>query len=334
MLTKTWRDILEIAQRAPSPHNVQPWKVRITSEETCDVYIDIARTLPKEDTTGSFIISGMVMYLETMRYAAQTYQQNLLYELKLNEVANKSGLQLFATVTIQSSPSIIPEFKRGVILQRRTSRLPYAPKVIATADETVLVALAKSYGHTYSYTADKPIIEKALSQNIKALFSDFNSQSYHDEIVSWFRFTDQSSLQKRDGLDYRCMRIPATEYYLSARFPFILKLPILSSLFAKRYRMRLGATPCIAWLSGKFWEPEDAVIAGKLLIRYWLELTRMGLYLHPFGNLITNKEARSEFEALTDSTDVWFVIRIGYTEEPPESQRLPLGQILIKETTL
>jgi nitroreductase len=131
MLTKTWRDILEIAQRAPSPHNVQPWKVRITSEETCDVYIDIARTLPKEDTTGSFIISGMVMYLETMRYAAQTYQQNLLYELKLNEVANKSGLQLFATVTIQSSPSIIPEFKRGVILQRRTSRLPYAPKVIA-----------------------------------------------------------------------------------------------------------------------------------------------------------------------------------------------------------
>jgi hypothetical protein len=130
------------------------------------------------------------------------------------------------------------------------------------------------------------------------------------------------------------MRIPATEYYLSARFPFILKLPILSSLFAKRYRMRLGATPCIAWLSGKFWEPEDAVIAGKLLIRYWLELTRMGLYLHPFGNLITNKEARSEFEALTDSTDVWFVIRIGYTEEPPESQRLPLGQILIKETTL
>jgi hypothetical protein len=138
MLTDTWRDILEMAQRVPSPHNVQPWKVMITSEHTCDVYIDTARTLPKEDTTGSFIISGMVMYLETMRYAAQTIKQNLHYKLLNNQPVGNNGLQLFAKVTIKSDESIIPEFEREVILRRRTSRLGYSLKPISAANQKSL----------------------------------------------------------------------------------------------------------------------------------------------------------------------------------------------------
>ena len=91
MITEVWRTILEVAQRAPSPHNVQPWKVLITSEQTCEVYVDEARTLPKEDVTGSFITSGMVMYLEVMRYAAQTYQQDLQYDVLLDQPVNAAA---------------------------------------------------------------------------------------------------------------------------------------------------------------------------------------------------------------------------------------------------
>jgi hypothetical protein len=331
MLTETWRDILEVAQRAPSPHNVQPWKVLITSPDTCEVFIDAARMLPKEDETGSFIISGMVMYLEVMRYAAQTYKHDLQYELSINPPLADAGLRPFAKVTIRLDESIVPAFDRDVILRRRTSRLQYSPELIPDADQELLRTIARSYGFEYGYTNGRELIERLLAQNIKALFHDFNSPGYHDEIVSWFRFTKRSSMLHRDGLDFRCMRVPATEFYLSAHFPFILRLPILSSMFAKRYRKLLGTTPCIAWVSGKFWQSQDAVVAGKFLIHFWLELTRMGLYLHPFGNLVTNTEARSVFESLTGSKDVWFVVRAGQTDEPPESYRRPLEQILIKE---
>lgn len=331
MLTKTWRDILEVAQRAPSPHNVQPWKVRITSEETCEVYIAVSRTLPKEDTTGSFIISGMVMYLETMRYAAQTYQHRLEYEVLLDQPIGDNGLQLFAKVAIKPDALVVPVFDREVILRRRTSRLGYSLKPITKDSHALLQSVARSYGQTYQYTTDSKLIEQALNLNITALFHDFNSPNYHDEIVSWFRFSNRSSLLHKDGLDFRSMRIPAAEYYLSARFPIILKLPILKNMFAKRYRKLLGTTPCMAWVSGNFWDPEAAVRAGKFLIHFWLELTRMGLYLHPFGNLVTNRAARSAFETLTSSKDVWFVIRVGYTNEPPESYRRPVEQILIEE---
>ena len=329
MLTKTWRDILELAQRAPSPHNVQPWKVRITSDRTCEVYIDINRTLPKEDTTGSFIISGMIMYLETMRYAAQIYQHELRYELLVDQPLQNSRLQLFAKIVITPDNSIIPTFEREVIMSRRTSRLNYSSQPITKANEIKLGKLAQSYGYKYGYTDNHEIIEKLIIQDIKALFVDLNSPSYHDEIVSWFRFTNRSSTLHKDGLDFRCMQIPATEYYLSARFPFILKVPIIRVLIVKRYRKLLVKTPYIAWISGKFWQPEDAIVAGKFLIHFWLELTRMGLYLHPFGNLVTNMSARDAFQSLTESDNVWFVFRAGYTNEPPESYRLPLERILI-----
>jgi hypothetical protein len=330
MLTKTWRDILEIAQRAPSPHNVQPWKVRIISETDCDVYIETARTLPKEDTTGSFIISGMVMYVELLRYAAQICHYDLRYELHLDQSVDDAGLQLFAAVTIRPDSTIVPEYELETIMRRRTSRLPYAPEPISATDHASLQVLAQNYGQTYGHTTDSQLIERILAQNISALFHDFNAPSYHDEIVSWFRFSNRSSIAHKDGLDFRCMRVPATDYYLSARFPFILQLPILHTIFAKRYRALLGSSPCIAWVSGKFWQPEDSVTAGKFLLQFWLELTRMGYYLHPFGNLVTNKPARDAFEAMTGSQDVWFVIRAGKTAEPPESYRRPIEDILIE----
>jgi nitroreductase len=58
-----WREILEVARRAPSPHNVQPWRVKLVSREDAELFIDGQRTLPKEDLTGSFLLSAMGMFL-------------------------------------------------------------------------------------------------------------------------------------------------------------------------------------------------------------------------------------------------------------------------------
>lgn len=331
MLTNLWRDILDLAQRAPSPHNVQPWKVYITSDASCEVYVDNARTLPKEDTTGSFIISGMVMYLEVMRYAAQTFGQDLRYELVSDAPLTVGNLQLFATVTLRPDASIVPVFDATTIQSRRTSRLSYSPKPLPEADTAALGELARTYGHTYRQTTDRTVINKILDTNISALFHDFNAPDYHDEIVSWFRYTRSSSKQHRDGLDYRCMNIPASEYYIAARFPAILQIPPLKKLFAWRYRKLLGNTSAITWFAGDFWEPDNAVNAGKFLIHYWLELTRRGLYIHPFGNLVTNVEARHAFQQLTCTEKVWFVFREGYSDLPPESYRRPVEAILIEE---
>lgn len=331
MLTSTWSQILDLAQRTPSPHNVQPWKVRITSDTTCTVYLDLSRTLPKEDTTGSFITSGMVMYLEMLRYAAQNYQYGLTYNLLDASAAAVDNLQPFATVTIQYDQAIEPEFRKDIILKRRTSRLAQSPDVIPEEVQRSFQELVATHAATYGYTTDPSRIEDILACNIDALFHDLNRPSYHDEIVSWFRYRGTSSLRHKDGLDARCMNMQPTEYYLSAKLPFIFKIPGVKQVLAKRYRRILGATHCIGWLSGKFWAPQDAVVAGTLLMKFWLQLTQAGLYIHPFGNLVTNTDARQWLEQTTATEALWFVFRIGYTQAPPESYRRPVSDILIGE---
>jgi len=58
-----WHKLLQTAIHAPSPHNVQPWRLRIVSDDTADLLIEKHRTLPKEDPTGSFIILSMGLFI-------------------------------------------------------------------------------------------------------------------------------------------------------------------------------------------------------------------------------------------------------------------------------
>jgi len=76
-----WQKLLKTAIHAPSPHNVQPWRVRILSNNRAELLIEKRRTLPKEDHTGSFIILTMGLFIEALRVLAANGSLELHYEL-------------------------------------------------------------------------------------------------------------------------------------------------------------------------------------------------------------------------------------------------------------
>ncbi len=76
-----WTKLLETAIHAPSPHNVQPWRIKIIDDTNAELYIDSRRTLPKEDVTGSFIILTMGMFIEALKILAAPRGFQLSYEL-------------------------------------------------------------------------------------------------------------------------------------------------------------------------------------------------------------------------------------------------------------
>src|SRR5262249_42109585 len=77
-----WRSLLETAIHAPSPHNVQPWRVRIISDTEAELFIEKRRTLPKEDITGSFIILTMGLFIEALSILAANRSHKLTHRLK------------------------------------------------------------------------------------------------------------------------------------------------------------------------------------------------------------------------------------------------------------
>src|ERR1041384_4096010 len=76
-----WRTLLATAVHAPSPHNVQPWRIHVRSDTEADLLIEKRRTLPKEDVTGSFIILTMGLFIEALSLLAANRAHRLHYEL-------------------------------------------------------------------------------------------------------------------------------------------------------------------------------------------------------------------------------------------------------------
>jgi nitroreductase len=340
-----WQTLLDTAIHAPSPHNVQPWRVRIIDDNDADLLIEKRRTLPKEDPTGSFIILTMGLFIEALKILAANRSLSLDYRLYQapsrftpeHIAAAESELLPFARLSLSpqetgTSAVTLSESRRyddALFLRRRTSRISLLPTLVPQAAVQALTVLARDWGQRYEQVTDASTIEKILGKNIEALFADLNSRDYHDEIVEWFRFTDSASRRTRDGLDYRCMNSSRVSFWLAARFPQLLQLPLARPLLKRIYRRQLGLVPTIGMLAGTFWEPEDAFETGRFLMHFWLELAQHDLYLHPYGNLVTNKPAAEWCRETLGVSGIWLIFKIGFSKEPPQSYRRSVAEVLL-----
>ena len=333
---KTWRSLLETAIQVPSPHNVQPWRVRINSETQADLLIEKQRTLPKEDVTGSFIILTMGLFIEGLRILAANRSYNLSYQFlqTLTQFtpqaieSNQGFLLPFAQLTLEPGTEQ-SSFPDSLFLVRRTSRISYLPKPIPNESTEALANLARDWNQRYEAISDKTVIEKLLEWNTEALFEDLNSPEYHDEIVEWFRFTSHAARKSRDGLDYRCMNASRLSFWSVARFPRLLQFRVVRPILKRIYRRQLGKVPTIGLLAGPFWEPESAFETGRFLMHFWLELAKHNLYIHPYGNLVTNSSAAQLCLKELGIPDIWLIFKIGFSNKPPKSYRRSVEEVLV-----
>ncbi|HEV8431057.1 MAG TPA: hypothetical protein VGQ41_24350 [Pyrinomonadaceae bacterium] len=333
-----WKKLLETAVYAPSPHNVQPWRLRILSDDTAELLIEKRRTLPKEDPTGSFIILSMGLFIEALTIVAGHSRLKLEFHFcqpasrfTPDEIAKTEGELLpFARLTLGGQiPQVQSEFDNALFHTRRTSRISYSSEPVADEAVEALSKLAREWGQTYEQVTAPETIEQILERNIEAVFEDLNAPAYHDEIVEWFRFTDRSARQTRDGLDYRCMNSSRLSFWLAARVPQLLRLPVTNALLKKIYRRQLGHVPTIGMVAGPFWDPESAFETGRFLMHFWLELAKRDLYIHPFGNLVTNKTAASWCLEALGVPRIWLIFRIGFSKLPRRSYRRTVAEVLV-----
>lgn len=332
-----WRTLLETAVHIPSPHNVQPWRVKIIDEENAELYIDSTRTLPKEDITGSFIISTMGMFIEALDILAGHNSLEIEYELF-------HPPEWFAPAILEPRPpwlipfsklKLVPGNKKEIrydnnlFFKRRTSRLHLQDKLASESALDELGKIAGEFNQKFIALTDSEQIESFMEMNTDALFEDLNSPDYHDEIAEWFRYTNSQARKHLDGLDARCMNTSPVNFWLVANLPRLLLLPVSRQIMAKIYRRGLGKIPTLGVIAGGFWKPSDGIKVGRFLMRFWLETALHDLYIHPYGNLVTNKRIAAKVEKELGITDIWLIFKIGYSAEPPKSHRLPVERILV-----
>jgi nitroreductase len=333
-MLSVWNAVVSQAIFSPSPHNVQPWKVQIVDDREAVLHLDLERTLPAEDVTGSFIISAMTIFLEAVEIAAESLGFATIYQL-LNDaerlpelVRGRNGLLPFARIHLDPKSGATSSPLALALRNRVTSRLPYEMSPVDQARLAEASEEAARLGLVFGSTGDPQQIRRLLDVNVAALFHDLNDPLYHDEIAHWFRCGETDERRYRDGLSARCMNMSALQMRIARDCPSVLKAPALDRLLAGYYAksLRCGA---IAYLSGEFWEPAAALTAGRALLRVWLALTSQGLAIHPLGNLVTNKNAAAAVEHDLGVSDIFFIFKVGDSAPAPRSLRRPLEHFFV-----
>jgi hypothetical protein len=116
-----WENLLATAIFTPSPHNTQPWRVRIDDPYHATLYMERARTLPDEDTTGHFLRCAMGMFLESLRMIAANAGLTLRDTL-FDHASVAQALIPFATLELLPGAGEA-SYPNGLFKRRVTSRM-------------------------------------------------------------------------------------------------------------------------------------------------------------------------------------------------------------------
>ncbi|RSK46997.1 hypothetical protein [Hymenobacter rigui] len=332
---KVWLELLEYARWCPSPHNTQPWKLQPLSVTQAAFYYDPTRLLPHTDTNSAFMTVALGMFLECLRVAAAPRGLALRVEHEPEPQLQFTGTvpRLFATLYLEpASAGAVATPGRELLRQRCTSRLPYSGRPVAAAHLQALTEQAAAQGHSFQHSSEPGFVEFVLDLNRQTLFSDLDDAGTRQEIARWIRTTDAEAQERQDGLWNRCMHFPGrlmrNFFTHHERFRAAWKRRILGQVYVHS----MHGTSTVAWLQGPFGNRAEWLAAGTLLQQLWLHMTQQGLYLHPFGSVVTNPEAHARFLARArpeSGQPLWLLLRLGYSAEPPRSLRLPASALLL-----
>jgi len=330
-----WKDIIEYARWAPSPHNIQAWKFRLVSDDEAILLYDPTRLLPGTDPTGRFTAAGFGILLETMAIAAAPHGLDVQsHYLGVPLDPSKSENTPFATLKLVPRDPAKPEtFDRQLILDRRTSRLPYDDRPVSPAVLERLAKIAAQFDHVLEFSTDKTEVDWVVGLNADTMFYDMTDPVARNEVGGWIRFSKAEARRKADGLAAYAMLFPGLLMRLFVRANFLFRLPGIAQLSRRLYTNSMKGTRTVAWISGCFDTPEGWDRAGRMLARLWLAMTAEGVYLHPFGSVITNVKAHARMDERFFKADrkepLWLLVRLGHSDVPPQAHRLTVDQLLV-----
>jgi hypothetical protein len=317
-----WESIADLARYAPTPHNTQPFRIRPLNSRAAHLLILEERMLPAEDSGNMYVMASFGIFAETLERAARHFGYVLcvtaLDAVHPGELGRGRGPVIIGRADIVGTCT--PEDQQGLLLARRTSRLPYDNRLVPQHVLTDFSAVAEKHGHRFDSFDDPDIVRDVLSQNVKALLRNNLKKAELVELRRWIRVAGTPQLG--DGLWPGPMNQPRWEMRLALAAPWLFVLPVIESLTRLKYLRTQGGTRHVAILRGPFQSWPELVRAGRMLMQLWLTMAIHGVYMLPFGSMITYAPCNAYLKSKFAADDIWFILRFGYSATPPKAPRL------------
>jgi hypothetical protein len=306
--------LLELAARAPSTHNSQPWRVRVQAPDEWTIEADPSRRLSAVDSTDRELMLSLGAFLEYL----VTGGAALGFDVRIAEAAAGAAPGLF-TVKLgraASGPQGADQVSR--IARRRTLRKNYARDPLPQED---LAALTTALGSNARWF---PRASPEADWLAQAAVESCQQQTWRDpaqqELARWVRFSDSEARRSADGLTADTMELGWLAGFYMRHFMDT------ESVTGKTFResgvdaTRVQAGEGAGWLVLGAPDGRDASLigAGRAFARMALLLRERRIAAHPMSQVLEEDPWRAEVGRKAGVDSPQFVLRIGRVEAYPE----------------
>ncbi len=322
MSREPWAQVAELARLAPTPHNTQPFRICPLNASVAQLVILRERMLPAEDTDDLYVLCSFGLFAETLERAGRHFGLTIRVTPDPHVVpgAIEPGTGSLVLGRAEVRGRCVPQEQRTLLEARRTSRLPYEERLVAPQALGAFARIASESGHRFESFTEPAIVRDVLQRNVTAVLENNLKAEELAELRRWIRTGDTPV--SGDGLWSGPMNQPPWQLRLALRAPRLFLLPGITAFARARYLHTQAGTRHVAILRGPFQSWPELVAAGRMLMRLWLSMTGHGVYMLPFGSMITNVPCNRYLRERFAAADLWFILRFGYSAVPPKAPRL------------
>ncbi|WP_430868960.1 hypothetical protein [Demequina aurantiaca] len=332
-----WRALLERARKYPSPHNSQPIKVRVLGNREAEFFYDLDLGLPAENYGIPFGHVCAGVFLESLATVAAASGFRVVESLEHGDMDFDAPERLHRLGTLRLEPHDVENedlARLAAYEARQTSRLPYDAATVPAAVLASVASVVEASGQRFSSSDQSELVNRIIRVNQETLFDDLQNDAVHAEILQWLRYSEEQARERGDGLSAATMLMPGPALKFAMKHRGLWQAPVMGAVIRRMYLRTMRGVTQVGWLEGPFSQPADYVEAGRAFMRVWLEFTLHGVYLHPFGTVITNPRSHQEFvrvAGIEEGPDsmAWMLFRFGYSKVPPIAHRRPTEEMIV-----
>ena len=313
--------LVRAAAAAPSMHNTQPWRFRVTDAgRAIELRADPARQLPSVDPGGRAMHIACGAALFNLRLAAGVAGWQAVVRL----LPDPGAPLLLATVRFGGHyrAGVVERDLYAAIEERRTNRQPFSDQPVPAGVLARMTEAARAEG-AILHILDRSETVRVLQLVADAERAQLADPAYHAELAQWV-----GGQRDRDG-------IPDTGLGPRSR-----DCPTPVRDFAPRSRpepagyARFEKAAQLAVLSVRCGGAVDWLRAGQALQRVLLTATAAGIATCPLTQPLETSDAWLVRDSRSGIEQPQMIVRIGYATPVPPTPRRPIGDILDEPESL
>ena len=320
LATHALAEAASAAGYAPSIHNTQPWRWRLTGN-TLDLHLVRSRILQVTDPDGRLatVSCGVALHHARVAAAAQGWQ------VTVTRIPRDAGADLLARLHIEGRAPVDPSsvLHLRTIPFRHTDRRPVTGTPVDPADLAAITAAVEEQGTNLHTLRPDQVLELAAAAD-HAQRSEAADPAWQAELAYWTGAARPAGTGVPDAV------IPdrATQTTVPGRdFGHPGVLPVSAEHDkAAVYVMLYGSAD----------EPLDWLRAGEALSAGWLTATERGVSVVPHSAPIEVIATRQALRAMIASIGYpCLVLRLGTIDpagtDAPRTSRLPAEQVIDRD---